>query len=197
MLSIHSGGQQCIRLDLFIILGFPYSSKSRILFPEQCEILQHKKKYLGIKCIPCKILLWEMWGLDRNPPTLRRNWIPEKRMDCMLLSTRGMGSTPLPFLVRLQLTVQAGGYVQWVTWSGIMHAEHYVLGDLHTAIAQNSVFRHRLWSVCIMAFCWDFCSVWFLMWRRGFAAAQNCSCHCRLLGMFSAWHSGVTVCAHG
>lgn len=73
MMSIESGGQHCIRLDLFAILRFPYGSKSRMLFPEQCTVLVLKKKYCGITCIPWEILLWEMWGLDRNPPTLRRN----------------------------------------------------------------------------------------------------------------------------
>lgn len=157
-----------------------------MLFPEE-PVLHFKKKESGIKCIPCEILLlWKMWGLARNPPTLERNWIPGKWMESAILNTRGMGSTLLPFLVRLQLTVQAGGYVHWVTWSGIMHAEHYVLEDLHTALAQNSVFRHSLQSVCIMAPCWNFCNVWSLMWSRGFASAQNRIFHCRLLGMFCA-----------
>lgn len=51
-------------------------------------------------------------GLCQKPSYEDRNRFPDKWMDSMILDAWGMGSTLLPFLVRLQLTVQAGGYVQ-------------------------------------------------------------------------------------
>lgn len=49
MLATDSGGQRGIRLHLFGILRFLYNLKLDSL---EHAVLQFKKKYSGIKCIP-------------------------------------------------------------------------------------------------------------------------------------------------